>query len=98
MTSNITYNTIQCTKTRPNKEPEQVTLRWFTRVNNIEETWLWLIGGSTGYESVCITDEHVLERITKNGWHACAGNNIYPKIYINANEINRVIDIVKQDK
>jgi len=77
-------------------ETREVQVNWEVRVKEegylAGETWLHLIGGVTGYESVCLDDENIA-RLREGGWHACAGTKMrWDAMFVPANEMDRVLD------
>jgi hypothetical protein len=53
-----------------------------------------LINGPTGYEGFSINDKYTsLDRICKNGWHACVGTKrVYDELFIPPEEMKKALE------
>lgn len=80
------------------RKEQEVVLQWGTRSYTegylAGETWLYLRGGPTGFESIQVSEE-TRDIVGEYGWHACAGTSErWDELYIPAGEMKRVFDLI----
>lgn len=84
--------TVRCTRTNSHTGAVKVEdLKYFMRIDSLNNWWFYLERGVTGFESFQITKEST-ERLGVTGWTACAGTRVsWDKLYVLPGEIPKAI-------
>ena len=92
--------TIRCLRTNSHTGAVKVVdLKYFMRLDSLDNWWFYLERGVTGFESFQITEEST-ERLGMAGWTACAGTRVsWDKLYVLPGEIRKAVkDLQEQQR